>query len=103
MTNDGYQINRVEFNDAIDRLTEKLDGVKEDLSSVREEVIAIKTTLRLTPIPKQPCKHLEKHIETHDSVRLIWFRAVVSSIVSSVAASVAAALTAIWVFLKNKG
>ena len=102
MTNSGYQIDRKEFSDALERINVKLDGVKEDVSSVKEEMVAIKTTLKLTPIPKQPCPHLEKHLELHESIKMIWLRAVVSSVVSSVAASVTAALTAIWFFLRDK-
>lgn len=103
MTNSGYQIDRKEFGDAIEKLNGKLDGVKADLSSVKEEVVAIKTTLKLTPIPKQPCPQLEKHLELHESIKMIWLRAVVSSVISSVVASVTAALTAIWVFFRDKG
>jgi len=103
MASSGYQIDRKEFSDALERINAKLDGVKEDVSSVKEEMIAIKTTLKLTPIPKQPCSQLEKHLEAHESIKMIWLRAVVSSVISSVVASVTAALTAIWVFFRDKG
>lgn len=103
MASSGYQIDRKEFGDALERINAKLDGVKEDVSSVKEEMVAIKTTLKLTPIPKQPCQQLEKHLELHESIKMIWLRAVVSSVVSSVVASVTAALTAIWFFLRDKG
>ena len=47
MASSDYQIDRKEFSDALERINAKLDGVKEDVSSVKEEMVAIKTTLKL--------------------------------------------------------
>lgn len=91
---DAMSISRDEFNYAIDRLHEKIDGIK-------TTVTQIETILNVTPIPRQPCKYLNEHIGEHKEHRATWAKAFIGAVASSVISAIVAAFTTAWVFLRK--
>ena len=93
---------RDEFNNAFERLHDKLDSNKDHfndrMNELSTEVIEIRTKVDLAPIvtiPGRPCAFFKEHETEHKKLQFIWIK----SIIGAVVAAVATALSTAWLYM----
>ena len=81
---------REEFNQAFERLHDKLDANKdhfnEKMNELSTEVTEIRTKFEMTPqvtLPGRPCAFFKDHEDEHDKIKHMWLKSIIGAVVSA--------------------
>ena len=103
------EVSREEFRQEVAVLHKKMD----EISTV---VTRIDTTLKITPIPKQPCPFFNEHVDEHKAISVVITDAkehmqdhieitkmLLKAIIATVVGSIGTAMGVTWVFIQKFG